>query len=78
MVATCGVQLVYHPRRLAHTPRSRPAPPRAADLSHGFNGVLPKPFSRDALREVMLAECAAPRRPGRGDSGRSGGSVVPL
>lgn len=72
------MQLVYHPAASRTHHVRTPAPPRAADLSHGFNGVLPKPFSRDALREVMLAECAAPRRPGRGDSGRSGGSVVPL
>jgi hypothetical protein len=28
-----------------------------ADISHGFNAVLAKPFLRDKLRDVMLAEC---------------------
>jgi hypothetical protein len=27
------------------------------DIAHGFNAVLAKPFLRDRLRDVMLAEC---------------------
>jgi hypothetical protein len=47
------------------------------DLSHGFNAVLGKPFSRDRLRDVLLAECLPRQKAPAAGPLRSGLSKTP-
>ena len=70
VIATTGYATTEDATRCVCTPCVRGATrvdssarARAADVSSGFGAVLVKPFSRDRLRDLLLAECA-PRQSG--------------